>query len=103
MGVAAHPLMTTLLRVAAVGDLHCTRTCEGAFQSLFAKIGESADVLVLCGDLTDYGTLEEAHILARELTPSLGDHVEPRLTSPFRLITIPATGKRVYVQWQGRP
>jgi len=45
----------------------------------------------------------DIHILARELTPSLGDHVEPRLTSPFRLITIPATGKRVYVQWQGRP
>ena len=67
MGVAAHPLMTTPLRVAAVGDLHCTRTCEGAFQSLFAKIGESADVLVLCGDLTDYGTPEEARVLAKEL------------------------------------
>ena len=67
MGVAAHPLMTTSLRVAAVGDLHCTRTCEGAFQSLFAKIGESADVLVLCGDLTDYGTPEEARVLAKEL------------------------------------
>jgi hypothetical protein len=42
-------------------------------------------------------------ILAREVTPSLGQRAEPRLTSPFRLITIPATGKRVYVQWQGRP
>jgi hypothetical protein len=42
-------------------------------------------------------------VLARETTPSLGTRVEPRLTSPFRLITIPATGKRVYVQWQGRP
>ena len=45
----------------------------------------------------------DVHILARELTPSLGAHVQPRLTSPFRLITIPATSKRVYVQWQGRP
>ena len=45
----------------------------------------------------------DIHILARELTPSLGDHADPQLTSPFRLITIPATGKRVYVQWQGRP
>ena len=45
--------MTPSLRVAAVGDLHCTRTCEGVFQALFAKIAESADVLVLCGDLTD--------------------------------------------------
>jgi len=45
----------------------------------------------------------DIHILARELTPPLGEKVQARLTSPFRLITIPATGKRVYVQWQGRP
>ena len=42
-------------------------------------------------------------VLARETTPSLGDRTTPRLTSPYRLITIPATSKRVYVQWQGRP
>lgn len=59
--------MATSLRVAAVGDLHCTRTSEGMFEPLFAKITESADVLVLCGDLTDYGTPEEARILAKEL------------------------------------
>jgi hypothetical protein len=45
----------------------------------------------------------DIRILARESTPSLGDRVRVRLTSPFRLITIPATRKRVYVQWQGRP
>jgi Icc-related predicted phosphoesterase len=67
MGVAAYPPMTTSLRVAAVGDLHCTRTSEGVYQPLFAKIAESADVLVLCGDLTDYGTSEEARILAKDL------------------------------------
>jgi hypothetical protein len=43
------------------------------------------------------------HVLARELTPSLGDRVVPRLTSPYRLVEIPATRKRVYVSWQGRP
>lgn len=59
--------MASPLRVAAVGDLHCTRSSEGVFQALFAKIAESADVLVLCGDLTDYGTPEEARILAKEL------------------------------------
>jgi PrcB C-terminal len=42
-------------------------------------------------------------VLARETTPSLDTRVVPRLTSPYRLITIPATSKRVYVQWQGRP
>ncbi len=69
MAVAALPLMTssTFLRVAAVGDLHCTRTSEGVFQPLFAKVAESADVLVLCGDLTDYGTADEARVLAKEL------------------------------------
>ena len=42
-------------------------------------------------------------VLAREKTPSLSTRVVPKLTSPYRLITIPATPKRVYVQWQGRP
>jgi Icc-related predicted phosphoesterase len=55
------------VRVAAVGDLHCTRTSQGAFQALFAKISESADVLLLAGDLTDYGMPEEAAVLAKEL------------------------------------
>jgi hypothetical protein len=41
-------------------------------------------------------------VLAREVTPTLGGG-QARLTSPFRLVTIPATSKRVYVQWQGRP
>ena len=44
----------------------------------------------------------DVRVLARETAPSLGQTVAPRLTSPYRLITIPATAKRVYVQWQGR-
>src|SRR5262245_3181500 len=55
------------VRVAAVGDLHCTRTSQGAFQPLLAAIREAADVLLLAGDLTDYGLPEEAQTLAREL------------------------------------
>jgi hypothetical protein len=45
----------------------------------------------------------DIRVVARETTPSLGQQVEPRLTSPYRLIAIPATGKRVYVSWTGRP
>ena len=45
----------------------------------------------------------DVRILARELTPTLGRHVQAKVTSPFRLITIPKTSKRVYVEWQGRP
>jgi Icc-related predicted phosphoesterase len=55
------------VRVAAMADIHCTRTSQGALQPLFATIAENADVLVLCGDLTDYGLPEEAHMLAKEL------------------------------------
>jgi len=52
------------VRVAAVGDLHCKRTSPGAFQTLFSRVAENADVLALCGDLTDRGLPEEAQILA---------------------------------------
>lgn len=56
------------MRVAAVGDVHCKKTSTGAFQALFAAMAEAADVLVLCGDLTDLGQAEEARVLAKELS-----------------------------------
>jgi Icc-related predicted phosphoesterase len=56
-----------IVRIAAVGDLHCTKNSHGMLQPLFSKIAQSADILVLCGDLVDYGQLEEAKVLAREL------------------------------------
>jgi Icc-related predicted phosphoesterase len=58
----------TVVRVAALADLHCTKTSAGAFQSLFARVSEAADIVVIAGDLTDYGLPEEAVVLARELT-----------------------------------
>src|SRR2546428_3107498 len=57
----------SVVRVAALADLHCTKTSQGAFQSLFTRVSESADILVIAGDLTDYGLPEEAAVLAREL------------------------------------
>src|SRR5215216_8139001 len=60
--------MTDMVRVAAVGDIHCTKTSEGVLQPLFTQMAESADVLALCGDLVDYGLPEEAHVLAKELS-----------------------------------
>ena len=53
---------------AAVGDLHCTEDSVGTLRSLFAQASEAADALLLCGDLTDYGTVKEAKILADELS-----------------------------------
>ena len=58
---------TRTVRVAAVGDVHCTRASKGHFQPLLTKMAERADVLCLCGDLTDYGLREEAIVLAAEL------------------------------------
>jgi len=56
-----------ILRIAAVGDLHCSRTSRGHLRALFAEAARRADVLLLCGDLTDYGLAEEARLLAGEL------------------------------------
>jgi len=61
----------TSLRIAAVGDLHVSKSSQGAFHALFTQISSTADVLVLCGDFTDYGLPEEARILARELTAAV--------------------------------
>jgi Icc-related predicted phosphoesterase len=56
-----------LVRVGAVGDLHYTKTSQGVLQSVFEQAGRLADVLLLAGDLTDFGHVEEAHVLARDL------------------------------------
>src|SRR5215208_3585039 len=61
----------THLRIAAMGDLHVSKTSQGAFQPLFTQISESADVLLLCGDFTDYGLPDEARVLVRELTAAM--------------------------------
>ena len=55
------------VRFAAVGDLHCRATSAGGFRELFAKASQAANAILLCGDLTDYGTPEEARVLADEL------------------------------------
>jgi Icc-related predicted phosphoesterase len=57
-----------LVRIAALADLHFGKTTQpGSLQPLFAQISESADILALAGDLTDYGLVEEARGIAREL------------------------------------
>jgi Icc-related predicted phosphoesterase len=55
------------VRLAAVGDVHCSRNGQGLLQPLFSRVAEAADVLLLLGDLVDYGQAEEARILAKEL------------------------------------
>lgn len=82
------------VRVGAVADLHCTKDMHGVLQPLLARVAEQVDVLLLGGDLTDYGLPEEAHVLARELAgvkapivAVLGNHdYESRQQSEVRQI-----------------
>jgi Icc-related predicted phosphoesterase len=55
------------VRIAAMSDLHVGKTGQGSLAPLLAQAAERADVLLLCGDLTDYGTAEEAKVLVKEL------------------------------------
>ncbi len=55
------------MRLAAAGDLHYTAASRGALRRQFADLAQHADVLLLCGDLTDHGLPEEAEALADDL------------------------------------
>jgi Icc-related predicted phosphoesterase len=63
------------MRVAAVADTHCAKSSQGALQSLFAAMSAAAEVLVLGGDLTDYGLADEARVLVNELAAARGTPV----------------------------
>ncbi len=55
------------LRVAAIGDLHVMEDSVSPYRELFTEISSNADVLVLCGDLTNFGKTTEAEILAEDI------------------------------------
>ncbi len=55
------------LRVAAIGDLHVMENSVAPYRELFTEISNAADVLVLCGDLTNFGRTSEAEILAEDI------------------------------------
>jgi Icc-related predicted phosphoesterase len=55
------------VRIAAMSDVHVSKTSHGTLAPILAQVADRADVLLLCGDLTDYGTTEEARVLVKEL------------------------------------
>ncbi|MGH6925539.1 MAG: metallophosphoesterase family protein [Propylenella sp.] len=55
------------ITLAAIGDLHVTESSEHRYRDMFLEIAEVADVLALCGDLTNFGKVREAEILAEDL------------------------------------
>jgi Icc-related predicted phosphoesterase len=54
-------------RIAAVADIHVKETDQGKWVDYFKEVSSKADVLLICGDLTDTGDEDEAVILANEL------------------------------------
>ena len=55
------------MRVAAIGDLHVQEDSVAPYREMFAEISANADVVVLCGDLTNFGKTTEAEILAEDI------------------------------------
>ena len=55
------------MRVAAIGDLHVTEDMVAPYRELFQEVAREADVLLLCGDLTNFGKTGEAEILAEDI------------------------------------
>src|ERR1700746_157207 len=54
-------------RIAAVADIHYGKTAKGKLRDLFVSATANADVLAIAGDLTEYGSPEEAAVLAEDL------------------------------------
>jgi hypothetical protein len=42
-------------------------------------------------------------VVVHERTPSLADSVQPRVTYPFQLISLPRSKEPVKLKWPGRP
>jgi Icc-related predicted phosphoesterase len=56
-----------VVRVAAVGDFHCGEQDAGMYRAAFAKVNQEAEVLLLAGDLTRWGTPAEMRVAVGEL------------------------------------
>src|SRR5436190_6483148 len=65
------PSGPSCLRIAAAGDIHCSEHHPEEVQRAFATLPETADLLLLAGDLTTHGEPEQGRVLA-EACASLG-------------------------------
>jgi len=69
------------MRIAATADLHFSASRHSALHDQLSRVRGEADVLVLAGDLTNYGTVEEMepllNVVVRSRIPTvavLGNH-----------------------------
>jgi Icc-related predicted phosphoesterase len=58
---------TPRVRIAAMADIHVRMNDKGRWAPIFNEVSDKADVLIICGDLTDTGDEDEAHVLVTEL------------------------------------
>ena len=56
--------MATTIRVAAAGDIHAGSDQHDRIREAFEQIAESADLVLLAGDLTQHGQVDEAEVVA---------------------------------------
>lgn len=54
------------MRIAAVGDVHLAEEARGVLRPALEELSAKADVLLLAGDLTRHGAVEEARVVADE-------------------------------------
>src|SRR3954470_11947793 len=72
------------LRIAATGDIHCRESNREAIVDSFTQLGDDVDLVLVAGDLTSHGRLEEAEILceaaaatAAPVSAGLANHAWP--------------------------
>jgi Icc-related predicted phosphoesterase len=75
------PAGDQMVRIAAVGDVHMADDLRGRYAPALATLTEKADILLVAGDLTQHGTLDEGAAFAEEFSASgvpvvvvLGNH-----------------------------
>jgi uncharacterized protein len=56
--------MATTIRIAAAGDIHAGADDGDRVREAFARAGGDADLVLLAGDLTQHGQVDEARVVA---------------------------------------
>ncbi len=55
-----------MIRIAAVGDVHVDKDVVGRYRPALDRLPEVADALLVAGDLTRHGTVDEARCFTEE-------------------------------------
>ena len=53
-----------MVRIAAAGDVHASDETRDRIEAAFATLEREVDLVLLAGDLTTHGEVEQAEVLA---------------------------------------